>query len=230
MENLQSRFAWPQDDEIENDITLKLQAMKMYLEHMSNDQISKNLRVKKVIVEKWISSFKMSHAADSDCEMIYEIYDDSSESNNASATGKNETLDETSGLASLRWSESSESDETRSLKDNSPPTDNNSTASVNKPDDKSISMLTPTRQLRQKRPNLKLWKEVPCRCTVCKEKFVSVNDLRVHVRKQHHKPPRSDYDSDDKRYGCGLCFKAFNLFGKLIHHSISAHVPNLRLK
>lgn len=206
--------------------------MKMYLQHLSVDQICKNLRVKNVIVEKWIVSFNMHHSNDSDCEMIYEIYDDSSDSNNACAAGINGTVGETSGLASLRWSESSESDETRSLKDSSSPTDHHSTASDNKPDDKSISMLTPTRQLRpnHKRPNLKLWKEMPCRCTVCKEKFVGVNDLRLHVRKQHHKPHRSDADTDDKSYGCGLCFKAFNLFGKLVHHSIAAHVPHLRLK
>lgn len=201
--------------------------MKMYLEHRSVDQICKTLRVTKVIVEKWITSFNMHHTADPNCEMIYEIIDDSSESNDAYEPGI--TVNESGGLAALRWSESSESDDAKSLKDNAPPTDNHSTASDNKPDDQNISVQTPTRQLRpnHKRFNLMVWKEVPCRCMVCNEKFVGVNDLRLHVREQHHKPYA---DSEDKNYGCGLCFKAFDLFGKLVHHSITAHVSHLRLR
>lgn len=222
-----------QDEEISSDITLKLQAMKMYLEYLSIDEIGANLGVSKVIVEKWINSFNMHQSANSDCEMVYEIFDDSSVSsgNIDDDDGAKNSLDgEGSSLPGLRWSESSDSEEVRSIKTGAAIEHRSEV-----PDDTdeaiiSTKTMTPQQRANYKRADLKRWNDVPCRCTICKEKFVGANDLRLHVRQRHPTQQYSDTESTNKSYGCGLCFKVFNLFGKLIYHSVSAHVPQLRLR
>lgn len=220
--------------------------MKMYLEQLSIDEIGRNLGVSKVIVEKWINALSMQQSPDSNGEMIYEIFDDPSDSDDGNEIKK--SMCENGSLATLRWSESSESDETRSLMndvDNEHSIKNRLIANDTKTDDtiedrhitndtSDTNILIPimTRQLRNehKRSDLTRWKDVPCRCSTCKEKFVGVDNLRFHVRAAAFNVQHLDANSESKHYGCGLCFKIFNAFGKLIIHSISSHVPHLSLR
>lgn len=222
-----------QVEEIANDITLKLQAMKMYLEHLSIDEIGANLGVPKAIVEKWIDSFNVHQSNDSDCQMIYEIFDDSSVSTDRNDdAAKNAPDGESGSMTVLRWSESSDSEE---MKNDAANEEHNEVTDAIKTDETPIiSTMTLTPQLvaNYKRADLKRWHDVPCRCTVCKEKFAGPNDLRLHVRQRHPIAQFSDSEITNsvKSYGCGLCFKVFDLFGKLVYHSVAAHVPQLRLR
>lgn len=226
-----------QDEEIENDFPLRLQAMKMYLEHMSIDGISANLGVPKAIVEKWKTSFNMQQSSSS-CEMIYEIFDDTSESNGGHGGEAKKSIDEQScSLATLQWSESSDSEEAQPsinhpvnhVIDHSDSSDN---VKIDEP-----NLLTPIKKTRQrrtasdyKRLDLNRWRDVPCRCVTCKDKFVGIDDLRRHVQKQHPHSPSKSAVSDKNHYGCGLCIKIFNQFNKLVCHSTTVHLSQLRLR
>lgn len=204
---------------------------------MSNDQISENLGVPKSIVEKWMHSFKKQRrTVNSDCEMVYEIHDNSSNSNDEDEPKQKHPINEFDSSLLLRWSGSSESDDARSQKSggNSGQSNDNNESRDHKRKTRNIAkMLNKSfHQLRtdyKRRIDLKRWRDVPCKCTTCKEKFVGINDLRLHVNDQHHHARQTDPELTVKHYGCGLCFKMFNLFTKLIHHAAAAHVSHLRL-
>lgn len=220
----------------------------MYLGHLSIDEIGRNLGVSEAIVEKWINALGMQHLPDSNGEMIYEIFDDPSESDDGKDAEMKKSMGENGSLGTLRWSETSESEETCSLMNDADiahPIENRCIANDTKTDDTidnrhmandtpdtNILMPIMTRQLRNdhKRSGLRRWKDVPCRCSTCKKKFVGVDDLRLHVRAPAFSMQHLHANSESKHYGCGLCFKTFNAFGKLIFHSISSHVPHLRLR
>lgn len=222
--------------------------MKMYLEHMSIDGISANLGVPKAIVEKWKTSFNMQQSSSS-CEMIYEIFDDTSESNGGNDAETKKSIDEQHcSLGTLQWSESSDSEATQSSMnrpDNAHSTENepaindvvgHSDSSENVRIDEP-NLLTPLKKTRQrrtasdfKRLDLNRWRDVPCRCITCKDKFVGIDDLRRHVQKQHPHSPTKTAVSDKNHYGCGLCIKIFNQFNKLLCHSTTVHLSQLRLR
>lgn len=165
--------------------------------------------------------------------MIYEIFDDSSVSTDRNDdAAKNAPDGESGSMTVLRWSESSDSEE---MKNDAANEEHNEVTDAIKTDETPIiSTMTLTPQLvaNYKRADLKRWHDVPCRCTVCKEKFAGPNDLRLHVRQRHPIAQFSDSEITNsvKSYGCGLCFKVFDLFGKLVYHSVAAHVPQLRLR
>lgn len=227
--------ALTQVDEIDRENILELQAMKMYLERSSIENISMNLGVSKVKIEKWIIKWNVQQSDNSENDLIYEIFDDSSVSDCQNVEAIQKPTRSNSSLATLRWSESSES-ETRS--ETSSATNFGNTEPAHSTDckqhvadaveiDSGIDVTIP-RKLRadHKRSDLKRWKDVPCRCGTCKEKFVGLDDLRMHVQKEHLSQRRG---IRLKRYGCGLCSKAFEVIGQLICHEIAAHVSHLRL-
>lgn len=220
---------------IDQESILALQAMKMYVERMSIENISLNLGAPKLKIEKWISSLNIQQPENSENDLIYEIFDDSSMSDGENVEEIPKPARSTSSLATLRWSENSESD-TRSEASwakNSGDTEPTHTTDCQQrvtdviETDSGIEMkITRQQQTNRKHTDLKRWKDVPCRCGTCKEKFAGLDDLRIHVIKKHLSQgsgPRR------KHYGCGLCFKAFENNGKLMGHKVTAHVSQLRL-
>lgn len=205
----------------------------MHTQHISTDLISAHLGVSPAIIDKWKLSFNTQHKTEDNCEMIYEILDDSSESSNADETRSPEIVDseiiQSASVLRIRSTQnrSTMNEIIRSVDKNASGKDNGGKSATSKLMRRSFLSRTIDSTDNEpfsnhKRADVKRWKDVPCRCVKCKEDLVGVNDLREHVRRKH------TAEFDQNLYGCGLCFKMFSVFSLLIKHSLTMHVAHLR--